>query len=112
MQMNNRYVQPVESGYYTPGDVIHSALRGYGTVTPDGKGIEWHTWKPPTQEDIDKHKARIEWLKSPEGQEYCRETDRIIDDLLVRHGTSREKMGKTLLDVIQKAPPFSETFKR
>lgn len=87
---------------------FHDSRKGYGTFSPDGKSITWDSWRPPTQEEIDEVNARIAWLKSPEGREYMLETEKIIDNLFARHGTSREKMAKTLRDVIEKAPPFRE----
>jgi hypothetical protein len=93
-----------------PGSEFHSHGRGWGTVSKTGKTILWNTYRPLTKRQREAENRRREkraaWFKTPEGQEYCRQTDKIIDDLFVRAGTTREKVSEELLKVIRDAPPF------
>jgi hypothetical protein len=90
-----------------PGDgTIHDERKGWGTISPDGQTVTWNDWQPPTQEEIDARRARIEWLKTPEGIKYCQETEEMIDAFFVRNGTSRAKIAAGLAKIINDAPPF------
>jgi len=97
-----------------PGSEFHEERRGWGKVSKTGKSILWETYKPLTKRQIDaenKRRAkRNAWFKTPEGQAYIRRTDQFIDDMFVRNGTSREKVCKTICDVIESAPPISSLF--
>lgn len=110
--MSDRYTEVITgntlSCAISPGDgTIHDSRKGWGTYSSDGRSITWDNWQPPSPEEIATHNARIEWLKSPEAREYNLETERIIDDLFTRNGTSRAKVAKIISDVIDKAPPLS-----
>lgn len=93
-----------------PGSEIHEERRGWGVVSKTGKSILWQTYRPLTKRQREaenrRRAKRAAWFKTPEGQEYCGETDKMIDDLFAKSGTTREKVSKGLLKVIQDAPPL------
>lgn len=97
-----------------PGTEFHEERRGWGVVSKTGKTILWQDYKPPTKREREaENKCRAKraaWLKTPEGQEYIRKTDKILDDMFARNGTSREQIYKTIVDVIDKAPPVASLF--
>lgn len=100
--------------YWTkyPGEEIHEARRGWGVVSKTGRTILWETYRPLTKRQREaenrRRAKRAAWFKTPEGQEYCRQTDKMIDDLFVRFGTTRKRVSEELLKVIQDAPSFPE----
>lgn len=93
-------------GISTGDGRFHDSRKGWGTFSSDGKSITWDHWRPPTKEEIEAQRARIEWLKSPEGQECLQKTEREMDEFMARCGTSRAKVWETLSKVIRDAPPM------
>lgn len=108
------YRQRNHSSSFSAGTEFHDSRRGWGTVSKTGKTVLWDTYRPLTKRQIDvenrRRAKRNEWLKTPEGQVYIRRTDQLFDDMLAKNGTSREKMSNAILDIIDKAPPFSALF--
>lgn len=108
------YHQCNHSSSFSPGTEFHDSRRGWGTVSKTGKTVSWDTYCPLTKRQIEaenrRRAKRNEWLKTPEGQAYIRRTDQLFDDMLAKHGTSREKMSNAIFDIIDKAPPFGALF--
>lgn len=92
----------------TTGDGrIHDHYKGWGTISPDGKSITWDTYRPPTPEEIEAARLERERIKALYADpKWVAETEAIIDKLYKKAGTTREKVAKTILDVIEKAPPL------
>ncbi len=42
---------------------IHDFIKGWGTISKDGKSVLWDTWRPPTKKQ--REKLERHWRKNP-----------------------------------------------
>ena len=42
---------------------IHDFIKGWGTISKDGKSVLWDTWRPPTKKQ--REKLERHWKKNP-----------------------------------------------
>ncbi len=68
MKRTRRYREPwscntlsVASSY--ANERIHDFLKGWGTISKDGKSVIWDTWRPPTKKQ--RKKLERHWKKNP-----------------------------------------------
>lgn len=105
--MNDRYTEIIQPHTFSccimDGTWLHDSRKGYGTLSEDGKSVTWHEWRPPTPEEIAEHERMIARVRDPE---FIAKGNAMMDEFYAKFGTSREKISKTILDVIENAPPF------
>lgn len=113
------YRQRISSdNYWTskPNTEFHDERFGWGKVSKTGKSILWESYKPLTKRQIAAEKRRIQkriaWLKTPEGLEYIRRTDQVLDSVFAKNGTSRHEIYKTICDVIDKSSPIAALYSK
>lgn len=68
MKNTRRYREPWSDGTLSVASTyanerIHDFLKGWGTISKDGKSVLWDTWRPPTKKQ--REKLERHWKKNP-----------------------------------------------
>jgi hypothetical protein len=68
MKNTRRYREPWSAGTLSVASTyanerIHDFLKGWGTISKDGKSVLWDTWRSPTKKQ--REKLERHWKKNP-----------------------------------------------
>ena len=68
MKNTRRYREPWNTGTLSVASTyanerINDFIKGWGTISKDGKSVLWDTWRPPTKKQ--REKLERHWKKNP-----------------------------------------------